>query len=266
MTAIEKEISLARGDGVVNERNLPFLLEPDHPSGRGMLLIHGFSATPQEMRPLAERLHRRGDTVFAVRLPGHGTSSLDLAGRNCEEWLSAVDRGYQLLAGRGLSVVGLGQSTGALLLLKLALSRHFDGLVLLSPFLRLRHRLAPFAGLLHRWIPYHKRPLAPEEQPYYYLERPLKGIHQINRLRRQIRPALPRLTTPALVLATEGDETIAPGTAIDLFHKLGSRRKEFHGFGLSVPHVLTTSGNPCQQEVFMLIEYFLNNLDPFAKT
>jgi hypothetical protein len=30
--------------------------------------------------------------------------------------------------------------------------------------------------------------------------------------------------------------------------------------------VLTTSGNPCQQEVFMLIEYFLNNLDPFAKT
>lgn len=260
MIAVEREISIARNDGVVNEKNLPFLLEPEKPSGRGMLLIHGFSATPQEMRPLAKSLYQRGDTVFTVRLPGHGTSSLDLAGRNCEEWLTAVDRGYQLLVNRGLSVVGLGQSTGALLLLKLALSRHFEGLVLLSPFLRLRHRLAPFAGLLHRWIPYHKRPLAPEEQPFYYLERPLQGIHQINRLRRQIRHSLPQLTTPALVLATEGDETIAPGTAIDLFHKLGSNHKEFHAFGMNVPHVLTTSGNPCQQEVFMLIDYFLNNL------
>lgn len=260
MTTIDKEINIARSDGVSNERNLPFLLEPDQPSGRGMLLIHGFSATPQEMRPLAESLYRQGDTVFAVRLPGHGTSASDLAERSCEEWLAAVDRGYQLLAKRGLSVIGLGQSTGALLLLKLALSHPLDALVLLSPFLRLRHRLAPFAGLLHRWVPYHKRPLAPEEQPYYYLERPLKGVHQINRLRRQIRLALPRLTLPSLILTTEGDETIAPGTAIDLFHKLGSQHKEFHAFGQEVPHVLTTSGNPCQQEVFMLIDYFLANL------
>lgn len=265
MTAVEKEISIARTDGVSNENNLPFLLEPDQPSGRGMLLIHGFSATPQEMRPLAESLFHRGDTVFAVRLPGHGTSSSDLAGRSCEEWLIAVERGYQLLADRGLSVVGLGQSTGALLLLKLALSHPLDAMVLLSPFLRLRHRLAPFAGLLHHWVPYHTRPLAPEEQPYYYLEHPLKGVHQINRLRRQLRHALPRLTIPSLILATEGDETIAPGTAIDLFHKLGSQRKEFHAFGQDVPHVLTTSGNPCQQEVFMLIDYFLSNLPPEIK-
>lgn len=260
MTTLEKEIAVAYSDGVSNDKNLPFLLEPEHPSGRGMLLIHGFSATPQEMRPLAEHLCHRGDTVFVVRLPGHGTSPLDLAGRTCDEWLDAVNRGYQILSERGLSVTGLGQSTGALLLLKLALSVPLDAMVLLSPFLRLRHRLAPFAGLLHRWFPYHRRPLAPEDQPFYYLERPLKGVHQINLLRHQVRNDLPRLTTPALILATEGDETIAPGTAIDLFHKLGSARKEFHAFGLNVPHVLTTSGNPCQKEVFMLIDYFLSNL------
>lgn len=260
MTDIEREISLARSEGADNDKNLPFFLEAEPSSGRGVLLIHGFTATPQEMRPLAEHLHQRGDTIFAIRLPGHGTSAADLAGRNYEEWLSAVDRGYQVLADRGLPVTGIGQSTGALLLLKLGLTRPFDAMILLSPFLRLRHLLAPFAGILHHWLPYHKRPLSQEEQPFYYLKRPLKGVHQINRLRRQVRSTLPRITTPALVLAAEGDKTIATGTANDLFHRLGSPHKELHVFGLEVPHVLTTSGNPCQQETFTLIDNFLSNL------
>jgi carboxylesterase len=257
MTAIEREIDIARRDGVNNQQNLPFLLVPDQPSGHGILLVHGFTATPHEMRPLAERLYQQGDTVFAVRLPGHGTSPADLAKKRYEEWLDAVDRGYQLLADRGLSVTGVGQSTGALLLLNLAHSHHFDALVLLSPFLRLRHWLAPFAGLLHRWFPYQTRPLAPEEQRYYYLQRPLQGVHQINRLRHRIKNILQRITTPALILAAEGDETVAPGTGKILFDKLGSNDKEFHIFGKDVPHVLTTSSNPRLQEVFTLIEEFL---------
>ena len=43
-----------------------FLLEGDR---RGVLLIHGFTATPSQMRPLGEALHREGYTVLAVLLP-----------------------------------------------------------------------------------------------------------------------------------------------------------------------------------------------------
>lgn len=260
MTAVENEISIALTDGVHNEKNLPFLLTPERSSGRGMLLVHGFGATPHEMRPLAQYLCQKGHTTFAVRLPGHGTSPPDLAKQSYEAWLAAVNRGYQLLADRGLSIVGVGQSTGALLLLSLALSRPFEAQILLSPFLRLRHRLAPLAGLLRYLIPYQKRHLPLEEQAYYYQERPLKGVHQINRLRRRVSEELPRLTAPTLVLASEGDETVAPGTADTLFHKLGSSHKELHVFGQEVPHVLTTSGNPRQQDAFMLINEFLSKL------
>ncbi|MDT8420485.1 MAG: alpha/beta fold hydrolase [Desulfuromonadales bacterium] len=259
-TAVDREIALSRADGVSNRGNLPFLLESPHPLAKGILLVHGFTATPQEMRPLAEHLHERGDTVFAVRLPGHGTSAADLATRSYQEWVEAVARGHLLLAERGLPVVGIGLSTGALLLLKLAMSEPFSALVLLSPFLQLRHRLAPLAGLLRYWMPYQKRELKPAEQTRYYTERPLRGVHQINLLRRQIRRELHRVDVPALVLAAEGDTTIAPGTSAELFRRLGSRSKMFHLFGQEVPHVLTTAENPRLQETFARIDAFLAQL------
>jgi carboxylesterase len=47
----------------------------------GCLLIHGFTGTPQNIRPLGDFLARRGLTVLAPRLHGHGTSL---------EWLAFV--------------------------------------------------------------------------------------------------------------------------------------------------------------------------------
>ena len=45
---------------------------------KGILLIHGFPASPAEMKPLGESLHDHGHTVYGVRLKGHGTSPYDM--------------------------------------------------------------------------------------------------------------------------------------------------------------------------------------------
>ena len=42
-------------------------------SGTGVLLIHGFTGTPAELRELGEILHKRGHTVQGLLLSGHGT-------------------------------------------------------------------------------------------------------------------------------------------------------------------------------------------------
>ena len=63
--------------------------------------MHGFTATPWEVRPFAEALAESGYVALGVRLPGHGTRPEDLARRRYEEWLAAVEEGYGLLAGRG---------------------------------------------------------------------------------------------------------------------------------------------------------------------
>lgn len=228
--------------------NRPFLLEPQLPAKGTALLVHGFTASPWEMRPLGEALAEAGFLVLCVLLPGHGTTVADLAGRRYEEWLATVQEGYGQLAEKGLPVFGVGMSTGALLLLALAAREKFTGLALLSPFLRLRHRLAPLVGLL-RHIKSHQRRRLPEHlTPYFYDRRPLNGIHQIRRLIRRIEPALESVTAPTLVLTALGDRTVDAASAHRLYERLGSSRKELHQFDDEVGHDLATRGNPRWEE------------------
>lgn len=257
---LSEELSRARRDGVQDADNLPFFNLPAGATA-AVLLVHGFSATPWEMRPLADALHQRGFACLAVRLPGHGTTPEDLATRHWDEWLSAVLRGYDLLIARFPRVYGAGLSTGALLLLALAGKRQPAGLVLLSPYLRLRHRLAPFAGWLRHLKPYQERPLTGGEANYYYARRPLAGVHQINLLLRALSSRLDEITTPVLAIHGEGDRTIDIESGRELVERLGSRLKVYERLGPEAPHVLTATGNPHRGTVFELVGTFLDELD-----
>lgn len=258
MRTIEALREAARRDGVSCEENLPFLLEPGSAAnGAGILLVHGFTATPWELRDLGDELAGDGFVVLGVRLPGHGTTPADLAQRHWQEWLAAVEEGYALLAARGGRVYGVGVSTGALLLLAAAARRPLAGVVLLAPFLRLSHRFAWAAGLLACWRPFQVREIPHGLEPYYYRQRPLRGVAQLRRLVHAVRPLLPQLVLPALVMVGGGDQTVRPESAMELYRLLGSRDKEFHQFGVDAPHVLTGSDNPHREEVSMLSRRFL---------
>ena len=54
----------------------PYLLIPKNHNGLGIVLVHGFLASPAELRELGEKLYARGHPVIGVRLTGHGTSPL----------------------------------------------------------------------------------------------------------------------------------------------------------------------------------------------
>ena len=55
--------------------------EPFSHSGgtTGVLLCHGFTGSPQSLRPWAEYLAAAGLTVCLPRLPGHGTTWQEMA-------------------------------------------------------------------------------------------------------------------------------------------------------------------------------------------
>ena len=54
--------------------------EPFFLPGRseGVLLLHGFTGSPSEMKLYGAYLQQCGYTVLAIRLAGHGTSPEDL--------------------------------------------------------------------------------------------------------------------------------------------------------------------------------------------
>ena len=61
----------------------PYLLQA---GSIGVLLIHGFTASPTELRPVGTYLHERGFTVLGARLTGHGTRLNDLRATARSDW------------------------------------------------------------------------------------------------------------------------------------------------------------------------------------
>jgi len=117
-----------------------YLLEGHGPLARtGVLLIHGLTGTPNEMRLIAKGLHRAGFTVLAVQLAGHCGTAEDLVATRWQDWLASVRRGADRLRQHtdGPLIVG-GLSMGAVLALALAIERprQVAGVVALSPTFR----------------------------------------------------------------------------------------------------------------------------------
>jgi len=71
---------------------------------KGVLLIHGLTGAPSEMRPVARRLNRAGFDVSAPQMAGHGVDETTLLKTTWRDWLDSVHAAYERLA-RGVDEV-----------------------------------------------------------------------------------------------------------------------------------------------------------------
>ena len=101
----------------------------------GVLLCHGFTGSPQSLRPWAEYLAKAGLGVSLPRLPGHGTTWQEMARTRWEDWFAEVDRAFDELQARSEEIFVMGLSMGGCLALRLAELRGHAvrGLVLVNP-------------------------------------------------------------------------------------------------------------------------------------
>src|SRR5512135_580609 len=58
--------------------------------GKGVLLVHGLTGAPGEMKFLARRLHRCGFHVAAPLLAGHGSDEVHLLRTTWHDWLETL--------------------------------------------------------------------------------------------------------------------------------------------------------------------------------
>src|SRR5689334_6828638 len=92
----------------------------------GVVLSHGFTGTPQSLRPWAEYLAAAGFTVSLPLLPGHGTRWQDLNATRWTDWYGEIERAFDRLRGRCDQVFAGGLSMGGTLVLRLAERRRAD--------------------------------------------------------------------------------------------------------------------------------------------
>ncbi len=198
----------------------------------GVLLCHGFTATTAEVRLLAQALHKQGYTVTGPLLPGHGTTPEDCNRHSWQDWYAAVEDTYQQLTTQFRQVVVGGESTGALLALRLAaLHPEVAAILCYAPALRLTltrwqiiqlHILAPLIAYVHK-VP------STDDNPWQgYSVQPLKGVIQLLRLQKAVRPLLPRINQPILLAQGRLDPTVHPQAPQVIYDEVSSPVKELH--------------------------------------
>jgi carboxylesterase len=89
----------------------------------GVLLIHGLTGTPNEMRLVGKGLHRAGFTVYGMQLAGHCGDEMDLRQTGWRDWYQSVEAAADRLSQSVDQLFVAGLSMGAVLALKLAAER-----------------------------------------------------------------------------------------------------------------------------------------------
>ena len=183
----------------------------------GVVLSHGFTGTPQSMRPWAEALAAAGHSVRLPRLPGHGTRWQDLNDTRWPDWYGEVERAFDDLRARCRVVFAMGLSMGGTLVLRLAEQRPTEvaGLVLVNPSLG-----------SDRWDVKHVLPLSyrlvgslkgiasdirkPGVTELAYPRTPMRAMHSLSQLWPLVVADLPALTAPVLLYRSRVDHVVEP--------------------------------------------------------
>lgn len=198
----------------------PFFL----PGGRhGVLLIHGFTGLPAELRLMGEYLHARGFTVLAIRLAGHGTTAEDLSRTEHEDWMDSVRDGYAILRGACDDIAVVGHSMGAIFALLLSVEAEVTCVVSLgAPLIIAREQgiehLPTRAASVGRYVPKARRKLenVPQGANNTYRRMPLVSVHEMMDVIAAARSELGKVRAPLLIVHGARDHTADPKSAEEL--------------------------------------------------
>ena len=203
------------------------------PGGRvGCLLVHGFTASPQEMRGLGEHLATQGYTALGIRLFGHATDIHDMLRARWTDWMASAEDGLHLLRGSTDHIVVMGLSLGAALSLILAARFPISGVVAMStpydvprdPRLRLLRLVAPFVRFVPKGPPDYRDPEAANSRRAYTAY-PVPAMLQVEQALAAMRACLPQVTVPVLLVHSKEDTFVPPQNMEAVYARLGSSDK-----------------------------------------
>lgn len=200
-----------------------------HEGGRvGVLLCHGFTGSPQSLRPWAEYLAEHGLTVSLPLLPGHGTRWQDMAITGWQDWYAEVDRELHALRERCSRVFVFGLSMGGALALRLA-ARHGDaisGLVLVNPGNKVHGPAAHALPVVRHFVPTIAGvagDIAKEGGVEIAYDRvPLHAAHSLRTFFRLVDGELPQVTQPLMVLHSPQDHVVPPADSARVLGRVSS--------------------------------------------
>lgn len=194
----------------------------------GVLLCHGFTGTPQALRPWAVHLARSGHSVRLPLLPGHGRTWQELSRTGWEDWYAAVDSAFTELASTCRAVVVGGLSMGGALALQLG-ERHGDavsGLLLVNPAVRtddLRRFAVPTLRRLRASVGAIGNDVSkPGVTELAYDRTPTRALHSMMRGWRRVVADLPLVRQPVLLFRSVVDHVVPASSSAAVLRRISS--------------------------------------------
>jgi carboxylesterase len=186
-----------------------------HGGSSGVLVLHGFTGSPQSVRPQAEALAKAGYSVELPLLPGHGTEVEDLIPVRWSAWSGAAEAAYGELARSCESVAVFALSMGGTLACLLA-ERHSEirGLCLVNPLVEppAESFRDVLRGLLEQGMevaPGVGSDIAmPGRQELAYTGTPVAAALSLFEGVDEVAAGLGRITCPLLVLSSREDHVV----------------------------------------------------------
>jgi carboxylesterase len=194
----------------------------------GVLFCHGFTGSPQSLRPWAEYLAERGLSVSVPLLPGHGTRWEDMQLTGWPDWYAEVDRELRALRERCAQVFVAGLSMGGALALRLA-AKYGDaisGVAVVNPANKVHGLTAyalPVARHLVRSTPGIASDIAKEGSEELGYDRvPLHAAYSLRNFFRIVDGELPQVTQPLLLLHSPQDHVVPPADSARILSRVSS--------------------------------------------
>lgn len=237
-----------------------------------IITLHGFSSAPKEVCDLSTFLYKKGFAVYAPRLDGHGTSSLDLKNKTWEDWYKSVCKAIAIASIKYSKIYLVGFSTGGLLALLSAKKKYknFEALICINAALNLKDiRVKALLPAVSFWNDlvraFKEEQLAKDyiensaENPHInYDKHYVESIEQLNKLMEITRDSLKQINTPTLIIQGKDDPVVNPSSAYEIYDKINSKNKELKIVEAS-NHVIIKGENT--QELFESIYKFIKDMN-----
>jgi carboxylesterase len=201
-------------------------------SQTGVLLIHGFTGTPQSLRYVGEGLNKFGLAVAAPRLAGHGISIERMSRSSACDWIRSAEEGLNELNSKCERVFVAGLSMGGTLSLHLA-AKHVSSIKGVIPInAAVQISSSAFAALAYE----KNGPLTimgigsdikdPASKELAYPQVPVVCLKEAFALSATTRALLPLIRCPILVIQAREDHVVPPDNAHIIVNRAGSDRIE----------------------------------------
>lgn len=209
----------------------------------GILLLHGFTSSPYDMRLLGNYLAKQNYTVYCPLLAGHGTQAEDLERTSFKQLKKSVKDGYTILKKHAKKIYVAGSSTGSNLgilvlhkksdvrgFIMMGMPLIFAGMfqILFTIFAPVMTYTIPIITKFKRfWVkdyPASAKKLM--KKKVHYTKFPLKKIIDIKKIIMKTRKVLPTLKKPVLIMDSSSDHVLNEDNPKAIYKLIGGKEKQ----------------------------------------